>query len=116
VPSIAEPSSALDADAIADAIAIATALDVLAADGLVAFPTETVWGLAARAESAKAVAALRDFKGRDDDKSFSLLLDRPERAAEIAADWDDAARALAGACWPRFIQPCASTDCCRSRP
>jgi tRNA A37 threonylcarbamoyladenosine synthetase subunit TsaC/SUA5/YrdC len=37
-------------------------LDHLESDGLVAFPTETVWGLAARAESNLAVERLREFR------------------------------------------------------
>lgn len=81
-------------------IAEAAALDVLAEDGLVAFPTETVWGLAARADSDAAVGRLRGFKGRGADKGLSLLVDSPERAAELAADWGEPARRLAEAFWP----------------
>lgn len=85
---------------ITETLTESSALDVLADDGLVAFPTETVWGLAARAVSEKAVAALRDFKGRNHDKPFSILLDGPDRAAEVAAEWCDPARKLADAFWP----------------
>ncbi len=80
-------------------IAEAAALDVLAEDGLVAFPTETVWGLAARAESPVAIDRLRAFKGRGD-KALSILVDSPERAADVAAEWGEAARKLAEAFWP----------------
>ncbi len=68
-------------------IAEAAALDVLAADGLVAFPTETVWGLAARAKSHIAIERLRAFKGREADKALSILLDSPERATDVSAEW-----------------------------
>ena len=81
-------------------IAEVAALDVLAEDGLVAFPTETVWGLAARAESPAAIERLRAFKGRESDKSFSILVDSPERAADVAAEWGEAARKLSAAHWP----------------
>jgi L-threonylcarbamoyladenylate synthase len=81
-------------------IAEAAALDVLAADGLVAFPTETVWGLAARAKSLIAIERLRAFKGREADKALSILLDSPERAADVSAEWGEPARKLAEAFWP----------------
>ena len=81
-------------------IAEAAALDVLAEDGLVAFPTETVWGLAARAESPAAIDRLRAFKGREADKALSILVDSPERAAAVAAEWGEPARKLAEAFWP----------------
>jgi L-threonylcarbamoyladenylate synthase len=78
----------------------AAALDVLAEDGLVAFPTETVWGLAARAESPEAVDRLRAFKGRDADKPVSVMIDAPERLAELGVELGPRARALARALWP----------------
>jgi len=81
-------------------IAEAEALDVLAGDGLVAFPTETVWGIAACASSEAAVSRLRAFKGRDADKPVSILVASPEAAAEVAADWGPPARDLAERFWP----------------
>ena len=47
--------------------AIAEAADALAAGELVAFPTETVYGLAADADHAQAVAAIFAAKGRPAD-------------------------------------------------
>ena len=44
--------------------AVATAVEVLAAGGLVAFPTETVYGLGADAGNGLAVARLYEAKGR----------------------------------------------------
>lgn len=76
------------------------ALDCLAGDGLVAFPTETVWGLGARAESPAAVARLRAFKGRDADKPVAVLLDRPERVHELEVELSVAALRLVDAFWP----------------
>ena len=55
------------------ASSVDAALEILRSGGLVAFPTETVWGLAASAESNAAVGRLRDWKGRDADKPLSLL-------------------------------------------
>ncbi len=50
---------------------------VLAAGGLVVFPTETVYGIGCRAGSAEAVAKLRAFKGQHDG-GFALHLPSPE--------------------------------------
>ena len=81
-------------------IAEAEALDLLADDRLVAFPTETVWGIAARAASPAAIDRLRAFKGARDHKAFSILVESAERAAEVAADWDEPERSLGAAFWP----------------
>ena len=50
-----------------DSAAIAAAAAVLAAGGLVAFPTETVYGLGADAENPAAVARIYEAKGRPSD-------------------------------------------------
>jgi len=81
-------------------IAESAALVALAGDGLVAFPTETVWGLAARAESAIAIERLRAFKGREADKALSILVDSPQRGADVAAEWGESVRKLAETFWP----------------
>jgi L-threonylcarbamoyladenylate synthase len=93
VPSVAESPPRAPAG-------LAAALDALAEDGLVAFPTETVWGLACRAGSPAAVARLRRFKGRDADKPVSVLIDVPQRLDDLGAEPSDAARRLAAAFWP----------------
>lgn len=50
----------------ADPAGIAAAAAVLGEGGLVALPTETVYGLAARADRAESVAAIYRAKGRPD--------------------------------------------------
>jgi L-threonylcarbamoyladenylate synthase len=83
----------------ADAAGIAAAADVLRGGGLVAVPTETVYGLAARADSADAVAAIYRAKGRPDFNP--LIVHVPDlAAAETIAQLDDRARQLAKAFWP----------------
>lgn len=69
----------------------------VASGGLVAHPTETVYGVGGMA-TPEAVAALRSLKGRGDEKPFLLLLPSA-RAAEGLA-WTDAARDLASVFWP----------------
>lgn len=83
----------------ADGAGIAKAARVLAACGTVAVPTETVYGLAARADSAEAVAAIYRAKGRPDFNP--LIVHVPDvMAAETLAVLDARARALAAAFWP----------------
>lgn len=83
----------------ADADGIARAAALLNAGGLVALPTETVYGLAARADSEAAVAALYAAKGRP---SFNPLIVHVGSLAEAEtlAEFSDAARAFAIAHWP----------------
>jgi len=87
------------------------AMGWLAQDGLVAFPTETVWGIAADARSDEAVEALRRFKGRDPQQPISLLVDGPSGLAELGCTLDSRGRALAEAFWPgplTLVLPCRS--------
>jgi L-threonylcarbamoyladenylate synthase len=77
----------------------ALAARVLAAGGLVAFPTETVYGLGADATNAEAVARLYEAKGRP---SFNPLIAHvtDAAAARVLARLDPAAERLAAAFWP----------------
>jgi L-threonylcarbamoyladenylate synthase len=72
---------------------------VLTAGGLVILPTETVYGLAADAGDARAVAAIFEAKGRP---RFNPLIAHVADAAqaESIAAFDERARALAEAFWP----------------
>lgn len=83
----------------ADDEGIAEAVEVLRRGGLVAVPTETVYGLAARADSAEAVAGIYRAKGRPDFNP--LIVHVPGLAqAEALAVFDGRARKLAAAFWP----------------
>lgn len=79
--------------------AIATAAAAIARGGIVAIPTETVYGLAADATDARAVARIYAAKGRP---SFNpLIVHVPDLAAAgRIAMLDDDARALAARWWP----------------
>jgi L-threonylcarbamoyladenylate synthase len=79
--------------------AVKDARSVLAAGGLVAFPTETVYGLGADATNDKAVAKLYAVKDRP---SFNPLIAHVADLAAAArlAVFNDAALALARALWP----------------
>lgn len=78
---------------------IATAAERLRTGGLVAFPTETVYGLGADARDDRAVAAIFAAKGRP---SFNPLIVHVASvaAAEALGVFNDKARRLAAAFWP----------------
>ena len=78
---------------------VADAVAALAAGQLVILPTETVYGLAADAGDASAVAAIFEAKGRP---RFNPLISHVADAvaAERIAVFDEAARTLAQAFWP----------------
>ena len=83
----------------AGAEATAEAVRVLAAGGLVAFPTETVYGLGADATNGAAVARLYEAKGRP---AFNPLIAHvtDAAAAQALARFDADAARLAAAFWP----------------
>jgi L-threonylcarbamoyladenylate synthase len=83
----------------ADAGAIAAAARVLGDGGLVAFPTETVYGLGADATNGTAVARLYAAKGRPAFNPLIVHVADTGAARRLARFSDDAAR-LAAAFWP----------------
>jgi L-threonylcarbamoyladenylate synthase len=82
-----------------DAAAIADAVRILAAGGLVAFPTETVYGLGTDAADGEAVARLYEAKGRP---AFNPLIAHvaDRTAAQMLAKFDADAARLAETFWP----------------
>ena len=83
----------------ADDAAITAAADLLRGGQIVAVPTETVYGLAADASNADAVAHIYAAKGRPDFNP--LIVHVPDKAAaERLALFDDLADRLAAAFWP----------------
>lgn len=98
-----------DSDAPSPSAEIFAAVDVLAADGLVAVPTETVWGLAALAFSAPALEALCRFKGRPEGQPISILVSCFDDLAVLGFDVSGSATRLAAAFWPgplTLVMPC----------
>lgn len=76
------------------------AVELLRAGGLVAFPTETVYGLGADASSAGAVARLYAAKGRPPGHPVIVHFADAESAFAWAREVPSAARALAARFWP----------------
>ena len=67
--------------------------------GLLAYPTETVYGLGSRARAGE-VRALAELKGRRTDKPFLLLVASREMAEAQGLAFNESASALARAFWP----------------
>jgi L-threonylcarbamoyladenylate synthase len=76
------------------------AAQILRAGGLVAFPTETVYGLGADASSEKAVARLYAVKRRPADHPVIVHFSDAEKAFAWARDVPEAANKLAARFWP----------------
>lgn len=79
---------------------VGVALAALRTGGLVAIPTETVYGLAADADDPRAVARIFAAKGRPTDHPLIVHIASPDRLADWAADVPPAAAILAATCWP----------------
>jgi L-threonylcarbamoyladenylate synthase len=83
-----------------DAVVIARAAECLRAGGLVAFPTETVYGLGAHALDRHAVQRVFAAKERPENDPLIVHVASVDDIAPLAADIPDAARELAGRFWP----------------
>ena len=79
--------------------AIADAASIIADGGIVAVPTETVYGLAGDATSPRAVAAIYAAKGRPDFNPLIVHVRDLDHAHEIG-EFDAESAALAGTWWP----------------
>ncbi len=76
------------------------AVGVLRSGGLVAFPTETVYGLGADAANPKAVAGIFEVKGRPSNHPVIVHVADAVQVANWAREMPEAARALARKFWP----------------
>jgi L-threonylcarbamoyladenylate synthase len=83
--------------------ALRYAADVLRYNGLVAFPTDTVYGVGALAFRPEPVQRLYTVKGRSTDKAIAVLVGRESDLANVAAHLTPAARILARKFWPGSI-------------
>jgi L-threonylcarbamoyladenylate synthase len=77
-----------------------TAGAVVGAGGLVAFPTESFYGLGADALDPGAIARVFEVKGRPERKPLLVLVDSVEMVEGLAARVSDGARALMARHWP----------------
>jgi tRNA threonylcarbamoyl adenosine modification protein (Sua5/YciO/YrdC/YwlC family) len=94
-------TSVLKSDSSATAAdVIRQASDVLRDGGLVAFPTETVYGLGARADHAAAMERLRAVKTREAEKAFTVHIASREDVTQFAPDLPRMAARLIHKAWP----------------
>ncbi|WP_437304617.1 L-threonylcarbamoyladenylate synthase [Sorangium sp. So ce388] len=84
----------------ADAASIARAAEILRRGGLVAFPTETVYGLGARADDGRAARGIFEAKGRPPGNPLIVHVPDVASARALADGWPDDAERLAQAMWP----------------
>lgn len=80
--------------------ALRRALDVLSTGGLVAFPTDTVYGVGALAFDGKAVESIYAAKDRPVEKAIPILISEAGELEKVGVDIPDIALALASRFWP----------------
>lgn len=80
--------------------AIPEALKVLQSGGLVAFPTDTVYGLGALAFNGKAIEQIYIAKGRPETKAIPILLADPDDLAKVCVEPNPLVVKLASRFWP----------------
>ena len=80
--------------------ALRRALDVLSTGGLVAFPTDTVYGVGALAFDGKAIESIYAAKDRPVEKAIPILISEAGELEKVGVDIPDAALALASRFWP----------------
>ena len=81
-------------------LAIARALEILKVGGLVAFPTDTVYGVGALAFDGKAVESIYIAKDRPVEKAIPVLIGDPEDLEKVGMDIPVSAHRLASRFWP----------------
>ena len=79
---------------------LARAAGILRAGGLVAFPTETVYGLGANALDEAAVRRIYEVKGRPSTSPLIVHIADLEMLPRVAAEWPESAQKLAARFWP----------------
>src|SRR5690349_24473227 len=79
---------------------ISEAARLIRSGRLVAFPTETVYGLGANALDAEAVRRIFEVKGRPSTSPLIVHVDSVEMARNVAGAWPPAADLLARTYWP----------------
>jgi protein-tyrosine phosphatase len=97
-PVLIDVRNARDADELRDVVF--RAVQAVAEGKLVAFPTETVYGVATSALDESAVTRLAEAKGRGPNHPMTLAIRGPEEARDYAPDMSLLARRLARRCWP----------------
>ena len=80
--------------------AITEAAEVLMNDGVIAIPTDTVYGIACLAFNSKAIDRIFSIKGRDSTKALPILIGSFEQLEQIAQPINKNAKKLVTIFWP----------------
>ena len=87
-------------------------LEILRSGGLVAFPTDTVYGLGALVSEPRSIENLYEVKGRDAAKAIPVLIGDPSVLPQVAAEVSPIVQRLAACFWPgplTWSSPAAGT-------
>lgn len=79
---------------------LARAIEILTDGGIIAYPTETFYGLGADATNEKAITKVFAAKGRDFKNPVSLIIGQMEDIPPLVQDIPESARKLMAAFWP----------------
>lgn len=80
--------------------ALHQAIEHVKSGGLVAFPTDTVYGLGCGLFNSQGILQLYDIKGRDSAKAIAVLLADTDQIDRVTAGMPKGAIRLAESCWP----------------
>lgn len=90
--------------------ALETAADELETGAVVAIPTDTVYGLAARIDRPSAMAAIFAAKDRPPGLALPVLVGRWRQARDVASAWPRSASMLAARFWPGALTVVVPVD------
>lgn len=79
---------------------VARAVDILKHSGVIAYPTETFYGLGADGFNEKAIQKIFTVKGRDFNNPISLIVGQPDDIIPLVREIPEAAKKLMSAFWP----------------
>jgi len=79
---------------------ISRAVEILADGGIIAYPTETFYGLGADATNEKAIEKIFSTKGRDFKNPISLIIGKPDDIYPLVQEISESAHKLMSAFWP----------------
>jgi L-threonylcarbamoyladenylate synthase len=85
---------------ISEPEALQAALILLSAGGLVAFPTDTVYGVGTMVNNPAGISRLYEAKARDANKAIAVLLGSVDQLEQLTPRLPDPAKRLAAAFWP----------------
>ncbi|NTW07841.1 MAG: threonylcarbamoyl-AMP synthase [Syntrophaceae bacterium] len=85
---------------ISEEFVLSRAADILAAGGIIAYPTETFYGLGADATSEKAIRKIYDLKGRKFHNPISVIIDNEEKLYPLVSEVPAVSLILMKTFWP----------------